>query len=45
MEFLQETPKQGVICNYGIADHFKTSYLAVDFIMPKRVTCLTKKKL
>lgn len=34
MEFLQETPKQGVICNYGIADHFKTSYLAVDFIMP-----------
>ncbi len=34
MEFWQEVPKQGVICNYGIADHFKTSYLSVDFILP-----------
>lgn len=34
MEFYQEKPRRGVICNYGITDHFKTSYLAVDFIMP-----------
>ncbi len=34
MEFFQEKPRRGVICNYGITDHFKTSYLAVDFVMP-----------
>lgn len=34
MELFQETPKAGVICNYGIADHFKTSHFVVDFIMP-----------
>lgn len=37
MEFFQEKPRQGVICNYGITDHFKTSYLAVDFVLPLTV--------
>lgn len=34
MEFYQEKPRRGVVCNYGITDHFKTSYLAVDFVLP-----------
>ncbi|MBQ8894022.1 MAG: insulinase family protein [Clostridia bacterium] len=37
MEFYQEKPRKGVICNYGITDHFKSSYLAVDFVMPLTV--------
>lgn len=34
MKFYQEQPRTGVVCNYGIADHFKTGYLSVDFLMP-----------
>jgi len=34
MKFYQEQVAQGVVCNYGIADHFKTGYLSVDFVMP-----------
>ncbi len=34
MKFYQDQPRSGVICNYGIADHFKTGYLSVDFLMP-----------
>lgn len=34
MKFYQDRPRRGVICNYGIADHFKTGYLSVDFVMP-----------
>lgn len=37
MEFFQETPRQGIICNYGIADHFKTNYFSADFILPLTV--------
>ncbi len=34
MEFYRENPKPGVICNYGYADNFKSSYLSIDFAMP-----------
>ena len=34
MEFYRENPKNGVICNYGYADNFKSSYLSVDFALP-----------
>lgn len=34
MEFYQEKPRQGVVCNYGFTDYFKTAYFAVDFVMP-----------
>ncbi len=37
MEFFQEKPCRGVVCNYGITDQFKTSYLAVDFVLPLTV--------
>lgn len=34
MEFYQKTAKNGVVCNYGYTDHFKSSYVSLDFIMP-----------
>ena len=34
MEFYQEKPRQGVICNYGFTDHFKTGYMSVEFVLP-----------
>ena len=34
MKFIQEKPKNGIICNYAIADHFKTNYFSADFILP-----------
>lgn len=34
MKFIQEKPKAGVICNYGIIDHFRSSYISLDFILP-----------
>ncbi len=34
MEFYRENPKAGVVCNYGYADNFKSSYLSVDLILP-----------
>ena len=34
MRFYQQSPRAGVICNYGITDHFKTDHLSVDFVMP-----------
>lgn len=34
MEFYQESPRKGVVCNYGVTENFKTGYLAVDFVMP-----------
>ncbi|MBQ7935888.1 MAG: insulinase family protein [Clostridia bacterium] len=34
MKFYQDQPRVGVVCNYGIADHFKTGYLSVDFVLP-----------
>lgn len=34
MEFYRENPKVGVVCNYGYADHFKSSFLSVDLAMP-----------
>ncbi len=37
MEFFQEKPCQGIICNYGIANHFKTNYFSADFILPLTV--------
>ncbi len=37
MEFIQQSPKNGILCNYGMTEHFKTGYLAVDFVMPLTV--------
>ncbi len=37
MKFYQQSPRNGVICNYGMTDYFKTGYLAVDFVMPLTV--------
>lgn len=34
MQFYQEHLRHGVVCNYGIADCFKTEYLSVDFVLP-----------
>ncbi len=34
MKFIQEQYQRGVICNCGLADHFKTEYLSVDFVLP-----------
>ncbi len=37
MRFYREQAKQGVVCNYGITDQFKSSYISVDFILPLTV--------
>lgn len=37
MDFIQASPQKGVICNYGITDHFKTGHLSVDLMMPLTV--------
>lgn len=34
MQFYQDQLHRGVVCNYGIADHFKTGFLSVDFVLP-----------
>ena len=34
MEFIQKLSSQGISCNYGITDRFKTSFLSVDFVLP-----------
>ena len=34
MRFVQEKPRRGVICNYGVTERFKTGYVSVDFVMP-----------
>ncbi len=34
MKLYQQQSANGIVCNYGIAEHFKTGYLSVDFIMP-----------
>jgi len=34
MKFNRENPKDGVICNYGYADNFKSSYISVDLALP-----------
>ncbi len=37
MRFFQQSPRPGVLCNYGITEHFKTGYLSVDFVLPLTV--------
>ena len=37
MRFYREHLKQGVVCNYGITDQFKSSYISVDIILPLTV--------
>lgn len=37
MNFFQQSPCSGVLCNYGITEHFKTGYLSVDFVLPLTV--------
>ena len=37
MRFYREHLKQGVVCNYGMTDQFKSSYISVDIILPLTV--------
>lgn len=34
MDFFFESPKSGVVCNYAITDHFKSSFMSVGMILP-----------